>query len=441
MHSGEDERRVVVHVPSTCGSLHKQYVGICRWLPHNPPALTRTHYSPIIGKPETTGPLRVLVAPDKYAGTLSAAEAAAAIAAGWHRARPKDAVSLLPLADGGPGFLAAIAAARGGQTIHRRVSAPLPGDRVAAEVLLVASDDLVGDFHPTAYIESAQACGLDLIEPADRDPRFTTSAGVGELILAAVQEGVGSIVVGLGGSGTNDGGAGMLAALGATAVNAQGEDVTNQLRAGGAALETIESVDLTVPRSLVAPIQLVAASDVDVQLLGKGGASLGFSKQKGAKEHHSLQLERALRSWSKAAGEALATSHATGAAGGLGYGLALLGAEYRSGSQTVLDAVRFEDRCSVADLVITGEGRVDWQSLRGKLVGAVVDLTNACGATSLVLAGDSELESDSDTGLQPPQLDATRLHTVVGKSLSPTEAMAEPSAHLSDLAERVAGAW
>lgn len=355
--------------------------------------------------------------------------------------RPDDEVSLLPLADGGPGFLSAIAAARGGDEIHRRVSAPSPGGQVDAEILLIACDDLAADSRPTAYIESAQACGLDLIDPADRDPRFTTTAGVGDLISAAIEEGAGSVVVGLGGSGTNDGGAGMLAALGATARNTHGDDATGQLRAGGAALETIESVNLTVPRSLLAPIRLVAASDVDVQLLGESGASLGFSQQKGAAEHHSLQLERALRQWATATGERLAGAPATGAAGGLGYGLALLGAEYRSGSATVLDAVRFADHCSVSDIVITGEGRVDWQSLRGKLIGAVVELTTACGATSLVIAGDSELESDPGTDLRPGRFDASRIHTIVRKGLSPTQSMANPEAHLSDLAERVARDW
>ncbi len=372
---------------------------------------------------------------------MTASAAARAIAAGWYRARPEDEVSLLPLADGGPGFLSAIAAARGGEVIRRRVSGPLPGDMVDAEVLLVERDDLAGDSRPTAYIESAQACGLDLIDPADRDPRFTTTAGVGQLILAAIKEGAGSVIVGLGGSGTNDGGAGMLAALGATARNESGADATEGLRAGGAALTKIESVDLTIPRSLVAPIQLVAASDVDVKLLGEGGASLGFSKQKGAEEHHAQQLEHSLRQWAKVAGESLAASAATGAAGGLGYGLALLGAEYRSGSATVLDAVRFVSHCSASDIVITGEGRMDWQSLRGKLVGAVVELATECGTTSLVLAGDSEWGSDSGRDSQLAQLHGIRMHTIVKKGLSPTQAMAAPEAHLSDLAERVARDW
>lgn len=385
--------------------------------------------------------MRVLVAPDKYAGTLTAAAAARAIAAGWQRARPGDKVSLLPLADGGPGFLSAIATARSGQIIRRSVSAPVPGQSVEAEILLVEHSDSAGQSHPTAYIESAQACGLHLIDPSDRDPRFTTTVGVGELLLAAIHEGAGSVVVGLGGSGTNDGGAGMIAALGGTAVNARGQDATHQLRLGGGALATIESVDLTVPRSRVATVGLVAASDVDVRLLGAGGASLGFSAQKGAQVRHSLQLERALRQWSKATGAAVANSAASGAAGGLGYGLALLGAEYRSGSQTVLDTVRFRDHCVVADLVITGEGRVDWQSMRGKLVGTVVDLAAVCGTTSLVLAGDSQWQSDSGADFQHAQLEPTRLHTIVGEGVPAAEAMAAPKLHLSNLAERVAQTW
>lgn len=350
-------------------------------------------------------------------------------------------MELLPLADGGPGFLSAIAASVGGDLIRCRVAGPRRGSIVDAEVLLVTPGDGEDDPRPAAYIESAQACGLHLINTEDQDPRFTSTSGVAELILAALREGAGTVVVGLGGSATNDGGAGMLAGLGATAINARGEDATGQLRAGGAGLDSVVSVDLTAPRALLASIHLVAASDVDVPLLGKGGASLGFSQQKGARKHHSLQLEGALRQWSRATGEGLTWAPGTGAAGGLGYGLALLGAEYRSGSATVLDAVRFTDLCSGSDIVITGEGRVDWQSLSGKLVGAVITLAAADGTASLILAGDSEWEPDSGLDRQPARLHTTQLHTIVGQGLSPSQAMTTPGAHLSDLAERVARDW
>lgn len=374
---------------------------------------------------------------------MTAAQSATAIASGWHRARPTDEIKLLPLSDGGPGFISAIVTASGGDLIQCEVSGPTPGSRVNGEVLLVAPLDPGQDPRRTAYIESAQACGLHLIDPEDRDPRLTSTTGVAELMLEAIRQGAGTLVIGLGGSGTNDGGAGMLAGLGATALNAHGEDATDELRAGGAALQSIASVDLSGPRSLLASIRLVAASDVDVPLLGEGGASLGFSRQKGAEEHHTALLERALRKWSKVAGEGLASAPSTGAAGGLGYGLALLGAESLSGSATVLDAVRFTDHCSDSDVVITGEGRVDWQSLRGKLVGAVIEQTRARGATSIVLAGDSEWESRSGSGPgnQYGLLQATRLHTVVGQGHSPTEAKSKPEALLSDLAEQVARAW
>lgn len=380
--------------------------------------------------------MRVLVAPDKFAGTMTAAEAASAIAAGWRRARPTDEIVCLPLADGGPGFLDTIAAVRDGDLFPCLVSGSVAGRKVEADLLVldeVNGDGVSGRF---VYVESAQACGLHLVDSADRNPEVTTSAGVGDLLLEAVSLGANHIVIGLGGSGTNDGGAGMLARLGATAVDADGRDVTEQLLAGGGGLGAIAAVDMTEPLAVLESVQLVVASDVDIPLLGPGGASLGFGGQKGADESQRLSLEENLQAWSTAVGEMLAESPGSGAAGGLGFGLALLGAEFRSGATTVLDAVRFAEQSADVDVVITGEGRVDWQSLRGKLVGTVLELAATNGSTAMIMAGASEWD-----GGESPELRGAALHTIVGSGRTTVEAMAEPEMHLADLAESVAADW
>ncbi|MDQ4008146.1 MAG: glycerate kinase, partial [Actinomycetota bacterium] len=206
--------------------------------------------------------MRVLIAPDKFAGTLSAVEAADAIAEGWRRRAPDDETVRVPMADGGPGFCDVLHAGLGGDLVAVTVTGPY-GERVPATVLL-AGETAQGE--RTAYIESAQACGLHLTPPEARDAERATSRGVGELVAAAIDAGANRIVVGLGGSGTNDGGAGLLAALGATASPATALDQ------GPSSLATLDSVDLTEARSRLEGRTLVAASDVDNPLLGLIGA-------------------------------------------------------------------------------------------------------------------------------------------------------------------------
>ncbi|MEZ5115491.1 MAG: glycerate kinase [Candidatus Nanopelagicales bacterium] len=382
--------------------------------------------------------MRVVVAPDKFAGTLSADEAARAIAAGWHRTAPDDEVDLVPLSDGGPGFVEVLHTALGGEWAEVFVTGPL-GEPVPARVLLVP-----GDGGPTGYVESAQACGLHLLAPDRRDPTRTTTYGVGELVAAVVDAGARRVVVGLGGSGTNDGGAGMLAALGATARSGDGADATALLARGGRALREVASVDLGPARERLRGVGLVAATDVDVPLLGLRGAANGFARQKGADDAAVMALEGALEGWARAVGRTAdgkdpAVALGAGAAGGLGYALLALGATRVPGAETVLRTVRLAERVAVADLLVTGEGAFDWQSLRGKVVAGAAAAALASARPVVVLAGRVEVGRREYVAIG-----VTSAYGVVDPE-EPEAAGPDPSAdhaaRLADLAARVARSW
>jgi len=308
--------------------------------------------------------MRVLVSPDCFTGTLTALEAAQAMQTGWLAVHPDDQVVIAPLSDGGPGFVAGLHAVLGGEVITAFVSDPL-GQKTPAQYLVKGSQ---------AWIESAQACGLHLVSSHDRDPRKTSTFGVGELMLDAKRHGVTKITIGLGGSGTNDGGAGMLAAIGASA------DAT--LTAGGAALNQISDIDLSPAVANFAQVEIVVASDVDNPLLGLRGATAIFAPQKGADDFAVMELEGALENFSKVC---------AGAAGGLGYGLMLLGATRVAGIETVLEIVELDRQIALSDLVITGEGCLDDQSLHGKVIAGVASHAAALGKPCIAIAGDVRL--------------------------------------------------
>lgn len=346
--------------------------------------------------------MRVLVAPDKYAGTLSAAEAADAIARGWHEARPADALETVPLADGGPGFLDVLYGALGGQLLDTEVRGPY-GVPVTAQVLLVDG---------TAYVESAQACGLALT--GAREAARASTYGVGELLLAARAAGARRIVVGLGGSGSNDGGAGLLAALGAGA--------DRPLERGGAALAGIGRLE--VPSW---ELSLVAATDVSNPLVGPSGASRIFGPQKGLEARAIDELDRVLGQLAHAAGShgrALAAADGAGAAGGLGWALLLLGASRESGFDVVARATGLLDRVRRADLILTGEGSYDDTGAAGKVPGAVAAFGAGAGTRTIVLAGR----------VQHPSPAAYSLVDLVGEEA----ALGRPADSLAALARYVA---
>jgi glycerate kinase len=317
--------------------------------------------------------MRVVVAPDSFGGTLTAVEAAAAIADGWRDAAPSTELELVPMSDGEPGFVEVLTSALGRDVRTVDALDPLRRPR-RADVLLAGG---------VGYVEAAAAAGLHLLADDERDPRLTTTYGVGQLVAAVIPD-VTRVVVGLGGSATNDGGAGLWAALGAEPAEA--------LMAGGGALGTLDRVrrpDQQLP-------ELVAATDVDNPLLGPNGASAVFGPQKGADRAAVLDLDDALRHWADLLEAAvglpgLRDQPGAGAAGGLGFGLLALGAERASGFGVVADAVRLEERIARADLVVTGEGAFDATSLRGKVVAGVARIAQEHGVPCVVLAGQVEV--------------------------------------------------
>jgi glycerate 2-kinase len=333
--------------------------------------------------------MRVLICPDKFAGTMSAVDAAAALADGWRDAAPADDVVVRPLADGGPGFLDVLSASLRGRRVAVPVRDPL-GRPVEAEVLLVGDPATA----PAAYLESAQACGLHLLAAGERDPRVTTSYGLGMLLAAAVEHGVREVVVGLGGSAVNDGGAGLLAALDAAPV----DDAGYPLPYGAAPLVAVAGLAGT-PRLRGA--SLVAATDVDSPLLGPDGATRVFAAQKGARPADLPVLEAALARFAEVlerelptCPDGLAARPGGGAAGGLGAALLALGGRRESGIGLVRRLVGLDGALDAADLVITGEGAFDRQSLRGKVVAGVAAAARARGRPCLVVAGQVRLPPD-----------------------------------------------
>ena len=367
--------------------------------------------------------MRIVVAPDDFKGSLTADAAARAIAEGWQQVAPDDDIDLCPMSDGGPGFVDTLAGALGGELIGATVSGPL-GAPTPGAILIVGR---------TAYVESAQACGLHLVPPGQRDPAATTTFGVGELLRLAAESGASRIVVGLGGSATNDGGAGMLAALGATA------DV--RLDAGGLALRGATRVDVSPAVAAVAGVEILAATDVDNPLLGLTGAAKVFGSQKGADDNLVLMLDAALEAFAKAIGRRgdgkdPAVAKGSGAAGGLGYGLLCLGATRVPGIATVMEATDLQARIRNCDLVITGEGRFDWQSLRGKVVSGVASATLPTARPCVVIAGDVLVGRREFSALGISS--AYSIAEVVG---SVDASLADPVGTLTQTAARIARTW
>jgi len=359
--------------------------------------------------------MRVLVAPDKFAGTLSAVEAAEAIAAGWRRTAPGDETDLAPMSDGGPGFVDVLHEALGGELLATTVRGP-HGEPTPATVLVAGA---------TAYVESAQACGLHLT--AGQNAEAASTFGVGELVAAAVDAGASTIVIGLGGSGTNDGGAGLLAALGATA------DVA--LDAGGAGLDGVTAVDLAAARERVGSVRLVAASDVDNPLTGLFGATKTFGPQKGLPEERLPVVDGWLEQYAGALDRRLALDKGAGAAGGLGYALMALGATREPGIALVAEAVRLAERARAADLVVTGEGAFDFSSRAGKVPYGVATVAEEALRPCIVLAGRVLVGAREMRALGIES--AYALVDLVGEE----RALAEPAAALSELAARSARTW
>jgi glycerate kinase len=336
--------------------------------------------------------MRVLVAPDKFRGTLTARQAAEAIETGWRRARPDDVVDLVPMADGGEGTLDALVDAQGGRLVATTATGPL-GDPVDAAFGIVETTDGL-----TGVVESARASGLALLGEGRRDPLRTTTRGTGELILSALSAGARRVVVCLGGSATNDGGVGMAAALGIRFLDVHGRDVAD----GGAALLDLARIDGRGQHPAVAGATFLGATDVENPLCGPAGASHVYGPQKGASPDDVFLLDRALAHLAAVVhhdlGIALKDEPGAGAAGGLGFGLlAFCGARLRRGVDVVMEAVDLGGRMEGAALVITGEGSLDTQSLYGKVPAGVIRLGELHSVPVAVLCGRSEVTPDGVT--------------------------------------------
>ncbi len=330
-----------------------------------------------------SSPRRVLVAPDKFKGCLPAVEVAAAVAEGLRQVHPDLDVVELPVADGGDGTVDAALTAG-----YAPVTVPATGPTGEP---LTARYARLGD---RAVVELAAVVGLDQLPGGRLDPLRASTSGLGLVVRHALDAGVKELVLGLGGSASTDGGAGLVQALGARLRDARGQDVAP----GGAALTGLEQLDLAPLRSRLAGVRVLVASDVTHPLLGPDGAAAVFGPQKGADPGQVEQLDGALTHWAAVVAEATGSDHASdtgaGAAGGTGFAaLALLGGEMRSGIELVLDLVGFDQHLTGSVLAVTGEGSLDTQSLAGKAPVGVLSRARAAGVPVVVVAGRSLLSA------------------------------------------------
>lgn len=324
--------------------------------------------------------MKIVIAPDSFKESLSAAGVASALARGLRQALPTAEIRECPLGDGGEGTLDAVLAATGGEVREARVTGPL-GEPVTARWGWLAEQR-------TAFVEMASASGLELVPRARRDVRVATSHGTGELLRAALDAGAERLVLAIGGSATNDGGAGVLQALGVRLLDGQGQ----ALAPGGAALASLASLDLTDLHPRLAAVEVVIAADVDNPLCGPQGASQIFGPQKGASPEQVRELDAALAHFATVTaatlGRDVSEQPGAGAAGGVGFAaLAFLQATFRPGIEVVAELVGLEEALQDADLAVTGEGRLDGQTLRGKTPAGVLRLAQRHGVPVVAVAG------------------------------------------------------
>jgi len=334
----------------------------------------------------------LLIAPNAFKGSLRAIECARAMAAGVQDVAPEIRCILRPLSDGGDGLVEVLADALGAELVRTEVSGPLPHQRVEATWAIRRAGG-------TAIIEMASAAGLMLVPEGQRDPRVTTTYGVGELIHEALTQGASSIIIGIGGSATNDGGAGMAEALGVRFLDMNGQELPR----GGIYLRNLARVDLSALDRRLAQTEITVACDVQNPLAGEQGASRVFAQQKGASPGDVRLLDEALLHYGRLIGEACGMDvldvPGAGAAGGLGAGLlAFCHAEMKRGIDIVLDVTGFDEDLARADLVITGEGKIDAQTRLGKAPAGVLRRARRVGKPVAALAGIIEGERSDFLG-------------------------------------------
>ncbi|EKF9768171.1 glycerate kinase [Vibrio cholerae] len=373
--------------------------------------------------------MKVVIAPDSFKESLTAKQVCDAIQAGlarvWHDAK----FVTIPVADGGEGTVQSLVDATQGRLVEVKVMGP-QGKRVEAFY------GMLGD-NQTAVIEMAAASGLHHVPVAQRDPKLTTSFGTGELIRHALDQGVTKLIIGLGGSATNDGGVGMLAALGARFTNADGDPI--QLTGGG--LRELTHINLQDFDPRLQHCDILVACDVNNPLCGDKGASAVFGPQKGATPEDVQLLDGALRQFGllteKVTGKMVLESAGAGAAGGMGAALlAYTQARLRPGIEIVLETVQLAYQVSDADLVITGEGRIDSQTVHGKTPMGVAKVAKRFDVPVLALCGCT---GDNYQAVYQCGIDA--VFAAVPRAMSLEDALKESDFNLADLAENVARLW
>ena len=385
--------------------------------------------------------VRVVIAPDRFAGTLSAAEAGAAIASGWAERAPHDVLDLAPLSDGGPGFLDVLAPALGGELVAVTVPDPL-GTPVPAAVLVVA--DPAGG-RPTAYVEASQAVGPHLVGDGHRTPGTLSSAGAGDLLDAALATGARRVVVGVGAAVTHDAGAGFLGALGAGPLERLGR---GGLALGDLGADDVGGLDDLLER--LRGVDLVLATPHDLPLLGLQGSNAMDAEERGATPAEAQALEasyghlvdlvrrRRPERTDLLTGRPLRHDKAlaAGAGGGLGWALRVLGARHVDGAELVGGLLDLRARVAAADLVVTGEGTFDWRSLRARVVSHVATLALEAGVPSIVLAGQVSVgrREAMAAGLSGTYAVAERPRDLAA-------ALADPVGSLAARAARIATTW
>lgn len=324
--------------------------------------------------------MRYLIAPDSYKGSLTAWQVAKAMERGIYRADPDAHVNLLPMADGGEGTVESILASVGGELINQKVTGPM-GEIVEAFYGILSDGE-------TAIIEMASASGLPLVEEHSRNPLLSTTYGTGELIKAALDRGCTKIVIGIGGSATNDGGVGMAQALGYRFYDSEG----NELAFGGGYLHLLRRIDSCNRDVRLDNVEIIVACDVDIVLCGKHGASSIFGPQKGATQEMIKILDSGLDQLADVIaiefGKGVKELKGGGAAGGLGVGLVIFaGAKIEKGIDLILELCKFDMLAKETDLVITGEGMTDFQSVMGKAPIGVAKRAKAFNLPTICLSG------------------------------------------------------
>lgn len=322
--------------------------------------------------------MKLLVAFDSFKGSLTSLEAAEAFADGWQSVDPTAEIRKIAIADGGEGTLGALIKAMGGEWREAKTSDPIGRPIVAR----------YGVANGVAIIESATACGLTLLSQVERNPLITTTYGLGKVIRSALDCGYRNFILTLGGSATNDGGVGMLQALGYRFYDSD----KNELKGGGATLQKIAKIDLKGAHPALRDSHFTIASDVDNQLLGERGATRIYAPQKGADGAMVEELERGMANYAKRVQEAInkdfSNTRGAGAAGGLGYALlSFMGATIRPGIDIVIEATGLKELARNCDLIVTGEGRIDRQTTMGKAPGGILRIAREMGKRVVAVGG------------------------------------------------------